>query len=92
MHENLVMICVTAFTAVFSLLALLAAVMAGITRLAAAPATATVKKAAPPAATSPKATPAPAVATHDQARIAAISSAYRRLFPDKSVIHIEEIG
>lgn len=88
---SLAMICVTAFVAVFVLLALLAAVMEIITRTA--PASPAPAKASPTSKTSAGSATAgqKAAPGYDQARIAAIASAYQRLFPDKKIIHIEEI-
>lgn len=88
---SLAMICVTAFVAVFVLLALLAAVMEMITRMAAAPPAPAKSSPASKSSAGPAAEGKMATSGYDQARIAAIASAYRRLFPDKKIIHIEEI-
>ncbi len=90
--QNLVLISVTAFVAVFVLLTLLAVVMDLITR--SFPQTAT-EAASPPKRPKQTASPPPQQAappTSDTARIAAIASAYSRIFPDKQVIRIEEIS
>ncbi len=94
MQENLAMMCVTAFSAVFVLLTLLAGVMEGIIRLSTTSnELATIKAKSPPTSVSkPLPSGTNAGVTHDPARIAAITSAYRGIFPEKTVVHIEEIG
>ncbi|MBS1261008.1 MAG: hypothetical protein MAG453_00327 [Calditrichaeota bacterium] len=83
-ETSLALICVTAFIAVFVLLALLAVVMELLTRLTPQPAVPTGgMRSAPPSETK--------AATDDPARVAAIVSAYRRTFPDRKVTYIEQI-
>ncbi len=90
--ENLVLVCATAFTAVFVLLTILAVVMDLIMRVFPKTASEGIKPRVRTGPTAEAPPPQQAISTSDPARIAAIVSAYRQLFPDKYVVRIEEIS